>query len=248
MKRDKRTIDELWEDFRDGDDVAYGLLIEHYTPLVDKVVGSLMSSFPVHVERDDLTSEGFIGLMDAISRYTDKGYKFETYAPFRIRGQILDMLRQSDWAPRSFRQRAKAVEQAVDELIVSLQRTPTDEEVAELAEISVDELNSIISEGSFSTTVYFDEIQSSGEDSFSAWELLEDTSFDYSDVELEDAVTSLSDVIDNLKPQEKAVLALYYLEQMSLKDIGELLSVTESRACQIHTSTLDNIRDALVDS
>jgi len=248
MKRDKRTVDQLWDDFRDGDDVAYGLLIEHYTPLVDKVVGSLMSSVPVHVERDDLTSEGFIGLMDAISRYTDKGYKFETYAPFRIRGQILDMLRQSDWAPRSFRQRAKAVEQAVDNLIVSLQRTPTDEEVAELAEISVDELNSIISEGSFSSTVYFDEIQSSGEDGFSAWELLEDTSFDYSDVELEDAVTSLSDVIDDLKPQEKAVLALYYLEQMSLKDIGELLSVTESRACQIHTSTLDNIRDALVDS
>lgn len=238
------TIDETWERFHGGDDSAVSDLIQHYMPLVDKVVNKLALTLPAHVDKDDLTSEGYIGLIDAIGRFDNQGYKFETYAPIRIRGQIVDSLRVNDWAPRSFRQKAKSIERVIDELTVRDGRTPTNSEVAKYIGISEDEFNETISEGVYSSPVYLDEATSEEGEAFSAWDLVQDFGFDYSSVEMETLVDALSDVLYNLTDQEQAVLALYYREGKSLREIGALLEVTESRACQIHTRTLDTIREA----
>lgn len=240
----KIKADKIWKRYNDGDKSAVSDLVEFYMPFVEKIVNRLASNLPSYVDRDDLMSEGLIGLYDAIGKYETQGYKFETYAAFRIRGEIVDSLRRSDWATRSFRKKNRELDEAVDELTVSLERTPTDEELARYLDIDIDEVYSVRSESVWSNYLYFDEVVPEGGDSFSAWEMLEDHGAADSFLEFEDAMDSLSDSVTELTPQEQSVMSLYYTEGLSLKDIGELLDVTESRACQIHTKSLDKIRES----
>lgn len=239
-----KKLDALWESYHDGNDSVVEDLIKAYMPYVEKVVNRLASNLPSYVDRDDLMSEGMIGLYDAIAKYEQQGYKFETYAVFRIRGEILDFLRRSDWATRSFRKRNRQVDEAVDKLIGELERYPTDEEIAFEAGVSLDEFYEIQSEAVWASQLYFDEVRPEDGEVFSAWELIEDLGANDSYLEFEDGMDRLAQVVYDLTPQEQAVMALYYQQQQSLKDIGEMLNVTESRACQIHTKSLDKIREA----
>ena len=237
------SVEKIWDRYYSGEDSAVGDLIEYYTPFVEKIVNRLASNLPSYVDRDDLMSEGLIGLYDAIGKYETQGYKFETYAAFRIRGEIVDSLRRSDWATRSFRKKNRELDEAADKLTVLLGRTPTDEEVAKELGVTMQEFHDTLSEGVWSSHLYFDEIRPEEGEIFSAWELVEDLSAAESFLEFEDAMDRLGWSVEELTPQEQSVLALYYKKGLSLKEIGEMLDVTESRACQIHTKSLDKIRD-----
>src|SRR5690348_8248336 len=200
----------------------------------------------------DLVSYGLLGLIGAIERYDpDRDIKFETYAIARIKGAIIDELRAIDWVPRSVRAKARAVEKAYSTLEASLHRTPTDAEVAEQMQISVGELQTIFNQVSFVGLVALDEMLSGGERGESS--TLGDTLPDKGEgpvaaFEVEEMKQILASAINRLGDREKIVLTLYYYEGLTLAEIGEVLGVTESRVCQIHTKAVLQLRSKLSDA
>lgn len=240
LKRDvQKNPEKLWEIYySDQSNVAE--LLEFYSPLVRQNALSLARQLPKHIDVDDLISEGYFGLADAISKFDpDYGYKFETYASFRIKGHIRDHLRGSDWAPRSLRSKAKEIEAASAKLSAELNREPTTEEIASLLGWDTEDVFSVsrrVSSASFSN---LDDLVSTGSGTkFSLSDLLPDKESD----PLPDFSVlkeRLVGVIQDMHPQHSTVLALYYIEDLPLKKIGELMKVTESRACQIHTDALE---------
>jgi RNA polymerase sigma factor for flagellar operon FliA len=241
----RKNTDDLWERFYSGDDRALNDLVKHYSYLVDKIVNIMAAGLPTYVDKDDLYSEGMIGLMDAIMKFTDKGYQFSTYAPFRIRGAILDFLRKNDWATRALRSKHRQLEQVIDDLSAKNGEVPHINDVAEYLEVDVESLHQIMAESSWASHIYLDEMVSedSGE-MFSAWDLIEDVQMTDTSLDYEDLMERLSDTMYELSEQERSVFAMYYMKGVSLKEIGDILGVTESRACQIHTRTLDKIRSS----
>lgn len=243
MRRSRMSIDDLWDSYNSGDQSYTDDLVRYYEPLVEKTVNRITAKLPSHVDRDDLYSTGLMGLYDAICKYSDIGYKFETYATFRIRGSVLDHLRTNDWASRALRRGNREIEEAVAELSVQYGRTPAAEEVADHLGLDMEEFHRLQSETTWSVLVHLDEVIPNNGELFSAWELVEDVSDERNMVEFDSLANRLSEVVEDLTLQEKVVMALYYREGIPLKDVGELLKVTESRACQIHTRALDKIKD-----
>ena len=240
----KEPIERTWKRFNSGDRSAENDLMEYYLPLVDKIVGKLTTKLPSYVDKDELRTMGMWGLMDAINKFEDQGYKFETYAPFRIRGAVYDFLRNNDWTSRSVRKENRQIEEVIADLSVQLGRTPSDHEVADHLGMTIDEYHQTRVEAVWATHSYLDEAITEEGEAFSAWELVEDVGAEVSLMEYDDLISRLSGVVYDLDDQEQAVMALYYNKSLSLKEIGQMLNVTESRACQIHTRTLDKIRDA----
>lgn len=240
----RESIEDTWKRFKDGDRSAENALMEHYLPLVDKIVGKLVTKLPSYVDKDELHALGMWGLMDAINKFEDQGYKFETYAPFRIRGAVYDYLRSNDWTSRSVRKENRQIEEVIADLSVQLGRTPSDHEVADHLSMTIDEYHQARVEAVWASHSYLDEAITEDGEAFSAWELVEDVGTEVSMMEYDHLISRLSGVVYELDDQEQAVMALYYQKQLSLKEIGGMLNVTESRACQIHTRTLDKIREA----
>jgi RNA polymerase sigma factor for flagellar operon FliA len=235
----------LWQEFRKSRDQAIrDRLILTYAPLVKYVAGRLGSGLPAHVDEGDLVSYGLLGLIGAIERY-DPGreIKFETYAISRIKGSIIDELRSLDWVPRSVRSRAREIERAMLELENRLKRPPTDEEVATEIGITVDEFQDSLTAISRSSVAALDElwqISTGGGDTVSLIDTIEDPHADdpskaMSQTEVREA---LADAIQRLPEREKLVITLYYYEELTLREIGEVLSVTESRVSQLHTKAI----------
>jgi RNA polymerase sigma factor for flagellar operon FliA len=236
---------ELWRTYKRTEDKAVrDRLILTYAPLVKYVAGRLGSGLPAHVDEGDLVSYGLLGLISAIDRYDpDRDVKFETYAIARIKGSILDELRSLDWVPRSVRSRARQIERAMAELEAKLARAPTDEEVAQKVGISVDELEDSLTDISRSSIAALDElwtISGSGGDQVALIDTIEDehgpepqTAF--AQTELREAV---AEAITRLPEREKLVITLYYYEDLTLREIGEVLGVTESRVSQLHTKAI----------
>jgi RNA polymerase sigma factor for flagellar operon FliA len=201
---------------------------------------------PQNIEQADLVSYGIFGLIDAIDKFdTSRNIKFETYAIARIKGAIIDELRSIDWVPRSVRSKARNVEKAYAKLEASLLRTPSDAEVATEMGISERELHNIFNQISFVGLVALDEMLSGGERGESA--TLGDTIADKADgpvalYEVEEMKQILAGAINRLGDREKIVLTLYYYEGLTLAEIGEVLGVTESRVCQIHTKAVLQLR------
>jgi len=227
-------------------------LIVLYSPLVKYVAGRVAVGLPQHVEASDLVSYGIIGLIDAIDRFDPvRQVKFETYAIPRIKGAIIDELRAIDWVPRSVRAKARAVEQAYSALEAALLRTPTDAEVAAELGISEDELQEILRQISFVGVAALDEVFMVGGDR-SERTTLGDTIADGSAgpvalFEDKEAKEILVNAIGQLGERERTVLSLYYYEGLTLAEIGEILGVTESRVCQIHTKAVLQLRARLSD-
>jgi RNA polymerase sigma factor for flagellar operon FliA len=241
----------LWQEFKASNDKGLrDRLILTYAPLVKYVAGRLGSGLPAHVDEGDLVSYGLLGLIGAIERYDpDRDIKFETYAISRIKGAIIDELRALDWVPRSVRSRAREIERAIGELEAKLGTAPTDEQIAAKIGISVDELEESLTDISRSSIAALDELWStSGDgDQVSLLDTIEDTAgprpADVLDAtELREA---LADAIARLPEREKLVVTLYYYEELTLREIGEVLGVTESRISQLHTKAILRLKARL---
>jgi RNA polymerase sigma factor for flagellar operon FliA len=226
-------------------------LILTYAPLVKYVAGRLGAGLPAHVDESDLVSYGLLGLIDAIERYdTARDVKFETYAIARIRGAIIDELRSMDWVPRSVRSRAREIERAIAQLEARLMRAPTDEEIAKKLGLSEGELDDALLEISRSSIAALDELWSSPTgtgDPVSLGDSLEDPNAVEPGTEME--TTELKEMIGesiaSLPEREKLVITLYYYEELTLREIGEVLGVTESRVSQLHTKAILRLKARL---
>jgi len=219
-----------------------------YSPLVKYVAGRMGSGLPAHVEEADLISYGLVGLISAIERYEpEREIKFETYAIPRIRGAIIDELRALDWVPRSVRARAREIEKANVKLEHQLQRAPTDEEIAAELGIELTEFQDSLIQISNSTIAALDElwtVSDSSGDQVSLLDTLQDPSApDPARVmDATDLKDRVADAIARLPEREKLVIALYYYENLTLREIGEVLGVTESRISQLHTKAVLRLR------
>jgi RNA polymerase sigma factor for flagellar operon FliA len=245
----------LWRDFRAESDperrkALRDRLILTYAPLVKFVAGRLGSTLPAHVDEQDLASYGLLGLIGAIERFDpDREIKFETYAIARIKGAIIDELRSLDWVPRSVRTRAREIERAIAELERKLHRAPTDEEIADKIGISVDELEDSLTDISRSSMAALDELWSpqAGGDQIALIDTIEDEQGPNPEVDFErsEMREALGEAIARLPEREKLVITLYYYEELTLREIGEVLGVTESRVSQLHTKAVLRLKAGL---
>ncbi|HEY6398751.1 MAG TPA: RNA polymerase sigma factor WhiG [Solirubrobacteraceae bacterium] len=247
-------LKDLWRRYRDADDQrARERLVVAYSPLVKYVAGRMGSGLPAHVEEADLISYGLVGLISAIERYEpEREIKFETYAVPRIRGAIIDELRTLDWVPRSVRARAREIEKANVKLEHKLQRAPSDEEIAGELGIEVEEFQESLIQISNSTIAALDELwtvsDSSGDQVSLLHTLPDPSSPDPAKVmDATDLKDRVADAIARLPEREKLVIALYYYENLTLREIGEVLGVTESRISQLHTKAVLRLRARMQD-
>jgi RNA polymerase sigma factor for flagellar operon FliA len=236
-----------------GEEPEREWLIMHYAPLVSAVAGRVGLRLPSMVEHADLVSCGMFGLIDAIEKYEPgRSVRFESYASSRIRGAIIDELRAMDWVPRSVRTKARAIDRAYGELEATLHRTPTDAEIAERLEVSMDELRSAFSQLSTVNLVALDEMLGGDErgGSVSLGDTLGDDRVEdpAGSVEAQETTYLLARAIEQLSERERMVIVLYYYEGMTLAQIGRMLGVTESRISQMHTAAMLRLRTRLVDA
>jgi RNA polymerase sigma factor for flagellar operon FliA len=248
------VVASLWSDYKESNSQgARDRLILHYSPLVKYVAGRVSVGLPQNIEQADLVSYGIFGLIDAIEKFDpDRKIKFETYAIARIKGAIIDELRSIDWVPRSVRAKARSVERAMAKLEGRLMRTPTDAEVAAELGIGENELQQIFRQVSFVGVVALDEMLSSGSGERGESTTLGDTIADKGEgpvalFEGEETKQLLAAAINRLGEREKMVLMLYYYESFTLAQIGDVLGVTESRVCQIHTKAVLQLRSRMAE-
>jgi RNA polymerase sigma factor FliA len=225
-------------------------IIKRYLYLVKYVAGRVAISLPPNVEIGDLISYGILGLFDAIEKYdVEQGNKFETYAVSRIRGAIMDELRKLDWAPRLLRKRAKEMERKCRELEEKLGRTATDDELAAALNITVDEINNIYSELNSTSFLSLDEVwqNDDGNKPITRLQTIEDSliSNQLLYMQKNEAREIIAATLNELPEKEKLVMVLYYYENLTLKEIGQVLNVSESRICQIHTKVVIRLRGML---
>lgn len=224
-------------------------LLMHYLHLARQVAGRMIISLPKSVELEELVSAGMMGLVKAIDRFDlSVGVKFETYAIPRIKGAVFDNLREMDWAPRSIRAKARQVETAVQKLTGRLGRSPDDHELADEMGIELDGLYQILDDTSMITLMSLDDnLASKQGENVNLFELVE---ADESDgpvfgVERDELKKATIKAIKNLSEQERLVIALYYYEELTLKEIGVVLEISESRVSQIHTKAILSMRAQL---
>jgi RNA polymerase sigma factor for flagellar operon FliA len=245
------SVEELWSDYKSSHKrETRDRLILHYSPLVKFVAGRVLSRLPSTLDTNDLVSYGILGLIDAIEKFDlERGLKFETYAVPRIRGAILDELRSIDWVPRSVRSKARAAEQAYAKLEHRLGRSPTDEELASEMGITSSDLDNLMRQTTRASVLQLDEVLFTGN---LGARTLGETIVDHGDgpganLEVEETRRIVSRAITGLPDRERQVLTLYYYEGLNLAEIGDILGVTESRACQIHTKAVHQLRHRLRD-
>jgi RNA polymerase sigma factor for flagellar operon FliA len=226
------------------------MIIEHL-PLVKYIAARIAGRLPSHVEVEDLVNAGILGLIDAIDKYDpSRKIKFKTYAEFRVRGAIIDELRSLDWVPRSTRQKASRLERAFAQVEQRLGRAATDVEVAEQLGISVDELHQMLRESQGVAVISVDELRGEGDEDFerNLLEYLADPEAIQPDVKLnlDQIYQIVADAIDNLPEKERLVISLYYYDELTMKEIGEIMDITESRVSQIHTKAVIRLRSKLI--
>lgn len=239
MSRD----DTLWREYTDTrDPEARDALITRYVPLARYVVDRLNVPERGCVTRDDLVSHAILGLIDAVERFDpSRGFKFETFAVPRIRGSVADMLRRMDWAPRSVRRMETSVRDAYARLEASLGRPATDEEVADELEMSQEQFDEALADISQMSVFSLEEtVQSSADGALTLASLLEDRDSPSPGEEAEAAERTriLADAIGRLPERERQIIALYYYEDLTLKEIGRVLDVSEARVCQLNARAM----------
>ena len=242
-------MEELWQEYlQTRSSVAREQLILNYAPVVRRVVGRMMMTLPASIDMDDLISYGSIGLIDAVEKFDpNRGIKFETYAVSRIRGTIYDELRALDWIPRSIRQKAKELEKAYSELEHNLGRSASDQEIAEFMGKSNEEIATLLDEVNRTSLISLDDFALKDGESTSIVDKIEDKNLTGALDSLLDSelVNKLSEAIDQLPERERTLISLYYYEKLTLKEIGKVLSITESRVCQLHTRAVMRLRTTL---
>ena len=237
---EKIDVSALWQQYKENKTVEIrNQLAEHYLPLVRLVGGRLAISLPPHLDRDDLLSSGFFGLLDAIDRFDiSRNIKFETYAGVRIRGAMIDYLRSKDWIPVTMRQKIRKYEQTVYRLENELGRSATDKEIADALEISLDDLQVLVGQCNAATVIPLEEY-------------LQNDSAEAADNNPADAMEMLeikdmlAKAIDKLAEKERTVISLYYYEELTLKEISLILHLSEARISQLHTKAVLKMRNFL---
>ncbi len=243
---------DLWRRYKgDGDAAARERLVVAYSPMVKFVAGRLGAGLPSHVDDADLISYGLMGLIGAIERFEpERGIKFETFAMTRIRGAIIDELRSLDWVPRSVRSRAREIETTQAKLEHELQRAPTEAELAAKLGITEEELQTSLLEIANSSVYALDELWTVSDSSGDTVSLLDTISDPRAEDPQESLASSevkdrLTEAIATLPEREQLVVALYYYENLTLREIGEVLGVTESRVSQLHTKAVMRLKSGL---
>jgi RNA polymerase sigma factor FliA len=225
-------------------------LILDYAPTIKYIAQRIASRLPSHIGLDDLINAGVIGLIDAITKYDpSRDNTFKTYAEFRIRGAMLDELRNLDWAPRSVRQKERAIERAYETLERTLGRSGRDEEVAELLGIDIEEFYEWLSQvrGVSLLSLEVPGLRTTDGETLKALDLVATDAAQGPAqlVQTHHLKELIAEAIDDLPHQEKVVISLYYYEELTMKEIGKVLEITESRVSQIHTKSIFHLRSKL---
>ncbi len=220
--------------------------VVEFTPLVKRIAYHMMAKLPASVQVDDLIQAGMIGLLDAIKRYEGSyGRQFESYASQRIRGSILDELREADWLPRSMRKKMRDVETTIRKLEQNLGHPPSEQELADELEISINEYHKILQNARGAQLIYYEDFQKDDEDPFLD-RFCVDSGGDPLEALLDENLRALLiKAIDNLPPREKQVMGMHYEQEMNLREIGEVMGVSESRVCQLHTQAVSRLRSRM---
>jgi RNA polymerase sigma factor FliA len=248
---EEKTEEELWKEYKKTKDPQIrDAFVKQYAPLVKYVAGKVAIGMPHNVEFDDLVGFGVFGLFDAIEKFDpDKHVKFKTYAVTRIRGAIFDELRSIDWVPRSVRQKAREIEDTIHRLEASLGRSVSDEEIAKELNMNMDEFQKVMLKVSGTSMLSLNDVWYNNDenDKISIVDSIESPSSMNPDtiVEKEEIKRVIVEAINELPDKEKKVLVLYYYEDLTLKEIGQVLEVTESRISQLHTKAIMRLRAKL---
>lgn len=251
-KLSEEELKDVWANYLEDKELNKGLrdtLIIQYLPLVKYVVGRVRVNLPSSIATDDLAGYGVEGLIDAINKFRlDKGAKFETYALLRIRGAIIDKIRAQDWIPRVVKQKMKMVQNATQILSEKLNRKPTAEELAEYLDTSPDKIRDIIADGHKTSVLsLYDKKDISNSDSTELIDTIKDekTATPLEKMEEKDSQKQLERALSRLPERERVILALYYHENMTMKEIGESINISESRVCQLHSQAIMKLRNLL---
>ncbi len=241
---DEAYKNKLWNEYAatKSSEVREQLILE-YAPLVKLVAGRLSMYLGYNVEYDDLVSYGIFGLIDAIDKFDSmKEVKFETYASLRIRGSILDQIRKMDWIPRTIRQKQKKIDAAMKEIETATGRAATDEEIAQKLEISTDDFADWQSQMKITGVVSLNEFMESGSEIPAEQHNQHRFEEPEEVIEKEELKEVLGQALELLTEKEKKVILLYYYEDLTLKEISNVLEVSESRVSQLHTRALQKMK------
>ncbi|MDQ2085867.1 FliA/WhiG family RNA polymerase sigma factor [Herbivorax sp. ANBcel31] len=238
---------ELWIKYNETNDPAIkDKLILEYAHIVKYVAGRLSIYFGSNVEYDDLIGYGVFGLIDAIDKFDlNKGVKFETYASLRIRGSIIDSIRELDWVPRSLRQKSKELERVYMELENMLGRSATDEEVARKLGIGIKDLNKLLNEVNLSSMISLEEFLEQNYEVGATNNTINKEERPEGYIEITEVKKILVEAIEKLPEKEKTVVSLYYFNDLTLKEISAIMKVSESRISQLHTKAILRLRGKL---
>lgn len=235
------TTEELFEEYRrtPSDELKWEIVMR-YSGVVKNIALQIQGVYASFAQLDDIINEGLITLARAVDKYDPAIGKFETYVTKRIRGMIIDLARQQDWVPRPIRQRAKEIERVNGELYNELGRFPSEQEVAERMGISVDEYQDVMSNTSMYSVVSLEETLEGCEQITGAEDSADD--LPYQSLERRETLDSLAEAIGQLRENEQIVLSLYYQKDMKMKDIADILGVSNARASQIHTRAIQKLK------
>lgn len=221
-------------------------LVQRFAPLVKRIAFHLMSRLPSSVQVDDLVQNGMIGLLEAIDRFeAGFGAQFETYATQRVRGAMLDGLRENDWLPRSLRREMRRIEAAIHELEQAAGRPPTEQELADALGMPLADYQKMLQDARGHQLVYFEDLTGDGDEDFLERHFTDDDADParlFEDVDLRRRLVA---AIEGLPEREKLMMGLYYEQDLNLREIGEVMGVTESRVCQLHSQAIARLRARL---
>ena len=222
------------------------LLVEQHAPLVKRIAHHLMARLPATVQLNDLLQSGMVGLLEAAQKFdATKGASFETFAGIRVRGAMLDDVRKDDWAPRSVHRNARRVSEAIKAVEARTGRDATDQQVADEMGIPLEDYYTYLQDSAGTRLFSFDEVTEQDESAIAM--VASSSSTPLEDVQRQAFKDNLAQAIDSLPERERMVLALYYQEELNLKEIGSLLGVSESRVSQIHSQAALRLRTRLAD-
>ena len=218
-------------------------LVQRFAPLVKRIAYHLMARLPSSVQVDDLIQNGMIGLLDAIDRFeAGMGAQFETYAAQRVRGAMLDGLRENDWLPRSLRREFRQIEKAIAQLEQEYGRPPSENELAKSLGVSLADYQKMLQDAKGHQLISFEDLVEDGDEDFLERHLIDDSGEPSKILEDENLKRMLVQGIELLPERERLMMALYYEQDLNLREIGEVMGVTESRVCQLHTQAVARLR------